>query len=222
MVGSKLLITQVFTPSSNLRVMALGGEPFPRKTTFERWVEHAPSTLRVFNIYGITEVSAWASIYEIGNIHNALCRPPPTIHNNTHIGGCQEETEVNNILRNPPTFNNFNNSYHNEVSKVHNALAPTLINNKVTEGGVYWHDWIPIGRPLSKTSLHVWKMATCFNEEETNRGELGRLVIGKNIHIFRFFKCLLFSSFKTINYHFLNCLCLSESLYRTDTLECFL
>ena len=142
MTGSKNLTAHVFTPISKLRVVALGGEPFPRKATFERWMKNAPSSLRVFNIYGITEVSAWASIHEIKNL-----RPQP------------------------PSFNN----------------------NIIKGGG--WHDWVPVGQPLSKTSLHVWKMGTCLNEEEeTNRGELGRLVIGRLKHysyLFLFWPCFL-------------------------------
>ena len=141
MVGSKLLTSQVFTPHSKLRVLALGGEAFPRKIKFEKWLQRAPSTLRVFNIYGITEVSAWASIYEI------------------------------------------------DIANAPSSLAAA--NSKIfppDDGG--WCDWVPVGRPLSKTCLEVWNMAES-NEEEVDRGNLGRLVIGKKSKIVYCFQSIL-------------------------------
>eukprot|EP00111_Clytia_hemisphaerica_P009962 TCONS_00029150-protein len=65
MVGSKPLKERIFSAQSALRILALGGEMFLTKSTFNRYLQHAPSNLRVFNIFGISELSSWASIYEV-------------------------------------------------------------------------------------------------------------------------------------------------------------
>lgn len=45
----------------HLRVLAFGGEHFPKKiVSYER-----RRMLRLFNLYGITEVSCWATLHEI-------------------------------------------------------------------------------------------------------------------------------------------------------------
>ena len=51
-------------PQSSLRVLAFGGEACPSLTTVAQW-QHAKNSTRIFNIYGITEVSSWATCYEL-------------------------------------------------------------------------------------------------------------------------------------------------------------
>lgn len=47
--------------NSKMRVLALGGEHFPKKIlSYER-----KNALRLFNLYGISEVSCWATLHEI-------------------------------------------------------------------------------------------------------------------------------------------------------------
>ena len=51
-------------PRSSLRVLAFGGEACPSLATLAQW-QHASNNARIFNIYGITEVSSWATCYEL-------------------------------------------------------------------------------------------------------------------------------------------------------------
>lgn len=57
---------RVFSSSSILRILAFGGEPFPVTNTLRKWTnwEH-DSMIRIFNLYGLTEMSCWAAVYEI-------------------------------------------------------------------------------------------------------------------------------------------------------------
>ncbi|XP_037685788.1 beta-alanine-activating enzyme isoform X2 [Choloepus didactylus] len=54
----------VLSASTSLRVLALGGEAFPSLTVFRSWRGEGNKT-KIFNIYGITEVSSWATFYRI-------------------------------------------------------------------------------------------------------------------------------------------------------------
>ncbi|XP_038625191.1 beta-alanine-activating enzyme [Tachyglossus aculeatus] len=62
--GAQLLKSTVLSSGSPLRVLALGGEPFPSLATFRSWRAEGNGT-QVFNVYGITEVSSWATCYRI-------------------------------------------------------------------------------------------------------------------------------------------------------------
>lgn len=50
----------------------MGGEPFPSMKLLSE-ASHPQNTTRVFNIYGITEVSCWSSINEI--VKNSMDEP---------------------------------------------------------------------------------------------------------------------------------------------------
>ncbi|KAM5194147.1 beta-alanine-activating enzyme isoform 2-T2 [Mantella aurantiaca] len=56
--------SSVLSRETPLRVLALGGEQFPPVSMLRRWMEPGNKT-RLFNLYGITEVSSWATCYEI-------------------------------------------------------------------------------------------------------------------------------------------------------------
>lgn len=58
------LKTTILDKDSHLRVLLLGGEPFP-STKLILKASHLQNTTKLFNIYGITEVSCWSSINEI-------------------------------------------------------------------------------------------------------------------------------------------------------------
>lgn len=45
-------------------MLAFGGEACPSPATLARW-QHARNSTRIFNVYGITEVSSWAMCYEL-------------------------------------------------------------------------------------------------------------------------------------------------------------
>ncbi|XP_045140070.1 beta-alanine-activating enzyme isoform X4 [Echinops telfairi] len=62
--GSQLIKSAVLSASTSLRVLALGGEAFPSLTALRNWREEGNRT-QIFNIYGITEVSSWATFYRI-------------------------------------------------------------------------------------------------------------------------------------------------------------
>ena len=47
-------------PQSPLRILALGGEPCPKRSVMSTW-KHPDNRTAMFNLYGITEVSCWAT-----------------------------------------------------------------------------------------------------------------------------------------------------------------
>lgn len=57
---------RIFSQLSKLRVLAFGGEPFPAASTLHKWTNSEPRhSMRIFNLYGLTEMSCWAGIHEI-------------------------------------------------------------------------------------------------------------------------------------------------------------
>ncbi|KZC11726.1 Acyl-CoA synthetase family member 4, partial [Dufourea novaeangliae] len=54
----------ILSGNTSLRVLLLGGEPFPKLELFLE-AKHPSNNTRFYNIYGITELSCWASINEI-------------------------------------------------------------------------------------------------------------------------------------------------------------
>ncbi|XP_032707132.1 beta-alanine-activating enzyme isoform X3 [Lontra canadensis] len=62
--GSQLIKSTVLSASTSLRVLALGGEAFPLLTILKSW-RGVDNKTQIFNIYGITEVSSWATFYRI-------------------------------------------------------------------------------------------------------------------------------------------------------------
>lgn len=62
--GRNILQGVLLSEASPLRVLALGGEACPPLSLLRSWRQQGNVT-RVFNLYGITEVSCWASCYEI-------------------------------------------------------------------------------------------------------------------------------------------------------------
>ncbi|XP_064440605.1 beta-alanine-activating enzyme isoform X3 [Mirounga angustirostris] len=62
--GSQLIKSTVLSASTSLRVLALGGEAFPSLTVLKSW-RGIDNKTQIFNIYGITEVSSWATFYRI-------------------------------------------------------------------------------------------------------------------------------------------------------------
>ncbi|XP_034628164.1 beta-alanine-activating enzyme isoform X7 [Trachemys scripta elegans] len=62
--GAQLIKSTVLSASTSLRVLALGGEAFPALNILRSWKGRENKT-HVFNLYGITEVSSWATCYRI-------------------------------------------------------------------------------------------------------------------------------------------------------------
>ena len=63
-MGPELCRTHLFHPSSPLRNIVLGGEPFPSVKTLKDFIP-SNSNSTIYNIYGITEVSCWSSLSKI-------------------------------------------------------------------------------------------------------------------------------------------------------------
>ena len=63
-IGTDLIRSKVLCAESSVRILALGGESCPSLSTLRQW-RPAGSNTQVFNLYGITEVSCWASCYRI-------------------------------------------------------------------------------------------------------------------------------------------------------------
>ncbi|CAN9498933.1 unnamed protein product [Ophioblennius macclurei] len=62
--GHRVLKEAVLSSDSSLRVLALGGEVCPSPVLLRSW-RHEDNKTHIYNIYGITEVSCWASCYQI-------------------------------------------------------------------------------------------------------------------------------------------------------------
>ncbi|NXU53145.1 ACSF4 enzyme, partial [Turnix velox] len=62
--GADVIKSTVLSANTSLRVLALGGEAFPALTLLKSWKDEENKT-SIFNLYGITEVSSWATCYKI-------------------------------------------------------------------------------------------------------------------------------------------------------------
>ena len=63
-IGEDLVSGKILSESSSLSVLAIGGESCPSVSTLRKW-KHPKCKTRLYNIYGITEVSSWATCYHI-------------------------------------------------------------------------------------------------------------------------------------------------------------
>ncbi|NXW06183.1 ACSF4 enzyme, partial [Fregetta grallaria] len=62
--GAHIIKSTVLSANTSLRVLALGGEAFPVLNLLKSW-KHKENRTSIFNLYGITEVSSWATCYKI-------------------------------------------------------------------------------------------------------------------------------------------------------------
>ncbi|XP_053796427.1 beta-alanine-activating enzyme isoform X3 [Vidua chalybeata] len=62
--GAHIIKSRVLSANTSLRVLALGGEAFPVLSLLKSW-KHKENKTNIFNLYGITEVSSWATCYKI-------------------------------------------------------------------------------------------------------------------------------------------------------------
>ncbi|NXX93900.1 ACSF4 enzyme, partial [Centropus bengalensis] len=62
--GAHIIKSAVLSANTSLRVLALGGEAFPALNLLRSW-KHQENKTSIFNLYGITEVSSWATCYKI-------------------------------------------------------------------------------------------------------------------------------------------------------------
>ncbi|XP_076873255.1 beta-alanine-activating enzyme isoform X2 [Brachyhypopomus gauderio] len=64
--GGRILEEEVLSTGSSLRVLALGGEACPSQVVLRSWRQEGNMT-NIYNLYGTTEVSCWASCYKLPN-----------------------------------------------------------------------------------------------------------------------------------------------------------
>ncbi|CAB3375908.1 Hypothetical predicted protein [Cloeon dipterum] len=57
-------LLELLGPKSSLNVLAFGGEPCPMKSQLLQW-KSADNRTRIFNLYGVTEVSCWSTCEEL-------------------------------------------------------------------------------------------------------------------------------------------------------------
>ncbi|NWQ70771.1 ACSF4 enzyme, partial [Neopipo cinnamomea] len=62
--GAHIIKSTVLSANTSLRVLALGGEALPVLSLLKSW-KHKENKTSIFNLYGITEVSSWATCYKI-------------------------------------------------------------------------------------------------------------------------------------------------------------
>ncbi|XP_035182173.1 beta-alanine-activating enzyme isoform X2 [Oxyura jamaicensis] len=62
--GAHIIKSTVLSADTSLRVLALGGEAFSVLSVLRSW-KHKENRTSIFNLYGITEVSSWATCYKI-------------------------------------------------------------------------------------------------------------------------------------------------------------
>ncbi|NXP45361.1 ACSF4 enzyme, partial [Heliornis fulica] len=62
--GAHIIKSRLLSANTSLRVLALGGEAFPTLNLLKSWKDKENKT-SIFNLYGITEVSSWATCYKI-------------------------------------------------------------------------------------------------------------------------------------------------------------
>ncbi|XP_069833752.1 beta-alanine-activating enzyme isoform X2 [Dendropsophus ebraccatus] len=62
--GSHSIRSSILSRETPLRILALGGEQFPPPSVLKSWRQPGNKT-RIFNLYGVTEVSSWATYYEV-------------------------------------------------------------------------------------------------------------------------------------------------------------
>ncbi|XP_055949086.1 beta-alanine-activating enzyme-like isoform X2 [Argiope bruennichi] len=63
-LGDDFIKGVLLSENSNLRILAFGGEPCPSIDKIKRWKAKNNKT-KIFNLYGLTEVSCWATCFEI-------------------------------------------------------------------------------------------------------------------------------------------------------------
>ncbi|CAL1277471.1 unnamed protein product [Larinioides sclopetarius] len=69
-LGEDFIKDVLLSENSNLRILAFGGEPCPSIDKIKRWKAKDNKT-RIFNLYGLTEVSCWATCFEINLEENS-------------------------------------------------------------------------------------------------------------------------------------------------------
>jgi acyl-CoA synthetase len=91
LLGDLAMSELILSERSPVRVLAFGGEACPTFSKLTKW-KHPKNSTRLFNLYGITEVSSWSMCYEVtsedlspsventeGNPHNSATQLNPSV-----------------------------------------------------------------------------------------------------------------------------------------------
>ena len=65
-MGANLSRQTLLSSHSALRILALGGEQFPTPSRLKTYCQEGNKTV-FFNLYGITEVSCWATCHRVAD-----------------------------------------------------------------------------------------------------------------------------------------------------------
>ncbi|KAK3930866.1 Beta-alanine-activating enzyme [Frankliniella fusca] len=104
---------------TSLRVLLLGGEPFPSRSKLVRCIGSGNAT-RIYNIYGITEVSPWASVYQVIPPTNEICHHPNSSENPIQVGNPLLETilQVRNCKTGSVVLNGFGEMFIGSSNRI--------------------------------------------------------------------------------------------------------
>ncbi|XP_071453157.1 beta-alanine-activating enzyme [Hetaerina americana] len=191
----------------DLNVLCLGGEPCPVTTTLEQWINKLGKRTRVFSLYGITEVSCWASIAEVSFVgkqhakHSVKRKEDDTLvriepkHKSMKLD--KQESEDQDHMGNTASSERAMTERMNEIKVLPKDCLDANVVNKCSSlehqpFGVYQELFeasssarnileIPLGTPMAETILEVRD----FSGHTVCHGE-GELFIGSETRI-----CLL-------------------------------
>ncbi|XP_053961408.1 beta-alanine-activating enzyme isoform X1 [Anastrepha ludens] len=109
--GDAAIKDVILHESNSLRCLVLGGEDFPTRLEWNSWLPSAPINKRIFNIYGITELSCWCTMHEC-NFNDGWERAPlgALLDNQTSLriidksgmelsGVCEGQLEIGSATR---------------------------------------------------------------------------------------------------------------------------
>ncbi|CAL1540551.1 unnamed protein product [Lymnaea stagnalis] len=132
-------------PASNLRILALGGEPFPSGADIHVWLHKDNRMTQFYNLYGITEVSCWTSCQHVDIQKYLTCNETPS------IGKPLDKTEIELKNRGEQNEGEIWIGSSKRICYIDDEGCPTSMNR--LEGGV------------QRSEIIVWR----------NSGDLGRL-----------------------------------------------
>ncbi|KAM8714958.1 hypothetical protein ACLKA7_002068 [Drosophila subpalustris] len=94
--GASIIRQRILNNSSTLRVLLLGGEPFPSNAELATWMERQEVLLlkQVCNIYGITEMSCWGLMHVLRSLPARVPLGKPIDDQTTIAIGCQDKQKM--------------------------------------------------------------------------------------------------------------------------------
>ncbi|KAK7071975.1 hypothetical protein SK128_008154, partial [Halocaridina rubra] len=148
-------LKRLIKEESHLRILALGGEPFPNMSLVREWIG-TNCKIRIFNLYGITEISCWASVAEI-SVRELI--------------GEENGTEI--------TVENISKEFRENSSEILREIGTQFdlqIGNEVSQENIdiSYSSLTSIGKPLDSTVIRVVNNS----DENVSEGRVGEIVIG--------------------------------------------